>query len=131
MDEFEQFLKKQSLRGMPPAWRAGILPPVAQPKAVRPSWWREWLWPSPAAWAGLACVWVVILMLNVATRPLTAERQLAERPPTPSPDMALALAQQRRDLAQLLGSPAESLVETKRRYQPGPQSESCRVMGEA
>lgn len=131
MDEFEQFLKKQPLREVPPAWRAVILPTAAQPKAVQPTWWREWLWPSPSAWAGLACVWVVILALNVATRPLAAERQLAERSPASSRDMALALAQQQRELSQLLGSPAESPAETKHPYPPGPQSESCRITGEA
>jgi len=131
MDEFEQFLKKQPLREVPPAWRTEILPPAARPEAVQPAWWHEWLWPSPAAWAGLAYVWVVILALNVAARPSAAERQLAERSPAPSPDMALALAQQQRDLAQLLGSPVESPVETKRRYPPGPQSESRRGTGEA
>ena len=131
MDEFEQFLKKQPLREVPPAWRAEILPTDAQSKAVQPAWWREWLWPSPVAWAGFACVWVVILMLNVATRPLAAERQLAERPQAPSLDITMALTQQRKELAQLLGSPIESAVETKRRYTPGPQSESRRVTGEA
>jgi hypothetical protein len=131
MDEFEQFLKNQPLREVPSAWRAVILPTAKQPKAVQPPWWREWLWPSPAAWAGLACIWVVILALNVATRPPAAERQLAERSPAPSLDVALALAQQRNELAQLLGSPVESPVEPKRRYPPGPQSESRRVTREA
>jgi hypothetical protein len=131
MDEFEQFLKKQPLREVPPAWRTEILPTAVQSDAVQSTWWREWLWPSPAAWAGLACVWIVILALNAASRPPAAERRLAERSPAPSPDMALALAQQRRELAQLLGSPVESPVETKRRYLPGPQSESRRVTGEA
>lgn len=131
MDEFEQFLKKQPLRGVPPAWRAEILPAAAQSKAVQPTWWGVWLWPSPAAWAGLACIWIVILVLNVATRPLAAERQLAEQPQAPSHDMALALAQQRRELAQLLGSPVGSAVEMKRRHPPGPQSESRRITGEA
>src|ERR1039458_52541 len=119
MDEFEQFLKKQPLREVPPAWRAEILPSAAQPEAVQPTWWSVWLWPSPAAWTGLACVWIVILVLNVATRPSEAERQLAERSPAPSHDMALALAQQRRELAQLLGSPVEPPVEPKRRFPPG------------
>jgi hypothetical protein len=131
MDEFEQFLKKQPLRGVPPAWRAETLPMAAQPEAVQPSWWREWLWPSPVAWVGLACIWVVILMLNVSSRPSAAERQLAKQSPASSPDVALALAQQRRELAQLLGSPVEPPVETKRRYPPGPQSESGRVTAEA
>lgn len=131
MDEFEKFLSKQPLREVPPAWRAEFLPVAAQPKAVPPTWWREWSWPSPAAWAGLACIWIVILVLNVATRPLAAERQLAERPQAPSHDMALALAQQRRELAQMLGSPVGSAVEVKRQRPPGPQSESRRITGEA
>ena len=131
MDEFEQFLKKQPLREVPPAWRAEILPAAAQPEAVQPTWWGAWLWPSPAAWAGLACIWIVILALNVASRPLAAERQLAERPQAPSHDMVLALAQQRRELAQLLGTPVGSAVEMKRRHPPGPQSEFRRITGEA
>ena len=131
MDEFEQFLKKQPLREVPPAWRAEILPAAAQPKAVQPTGWGGWLWPSPAAWAGLACIWIVIFVLDVTSRPLAAERQLAERPPAPSHDMVLALAQQRRDLAQLLGSPVGSAVEMKRRHPPGPQSEFRRITGEA
>jgi hypothetical protein len=130
MDEFEKLLSKQPLREVPPAWRKEILSVLPGPKAVGPRW-REWLWPSPVAWAGLACIWVVILMLNVATRPSAMERQLAERSPVPSPDVALALARQRSELAQLLGSTVESPVEPKRRYPPGPQSESRRVSGEA
>ena len=131
MDEFEQFLKKQPLREVPPAWRAVILPAAAQPEAVQPTWWGEWLWPSPAAWAGLACIWIVILVLNVASRPLAAERQLAERPSAPSHDMVLALAQQRRELAQLLGTPVETAVEMRRRHPPGPQSEFRRIAEDA
>jgi hypothetical protein len=131
MDEFERFLKKQPLREVPTAWRAEILPAATQPEAGQPTGWGAWLWPSPPAWAGLACIWIVILALNVASRPLAAERQLAERPPAPSHDMVLALAQQRRELAQLLGTPVGSAVEMERRHPPGPQSEAGRVTGEA
>jgi hypothetical protein len=28
--------------------------------------WRDWLWPCPQAWAGLAAAWMVILGMNLA-----------------------------------------------------------------
>ena len=62
MDDFEQFLSRQPLRPIPPGWRNQILP-------ARESRWREWLWPSPVAWATLVAVWVVIIGLQLACRP--------------------------------------------------------------
>lgn len=64
MDEFEQFLSQQPLHGVPPGWRREILPD-------RQPTWREWLWPSPVAWATVAAMWLVILGLQLASRPTT------------------------------------------------------------
>jgi hypothetical protein len=61
MDKFEQLLRQQPLRRIPPGWRSQILP-------TRRSRWREWLWPSPFAWATVAATWLVIVGLQLASR---------------------------------------------------------------
>ncbi len=62
--DFEEYLRRQSIRPVPAHWRGEILRAArAQPAA--PPWWREWLWPSPRAWAGLAAAWGLILLLTV------------------------------------------------------------------
>jgi hypothetical protein len=61
--DFEKRLQDQPMREIPSHWRAGILA-TAQ---TTPPWWREWLWPCPRAWAGLAAAWGIILLLHVAS----------------------------------------------------------------
>ncbi len=71
LDDFEARLRRQPLRPVPPAWREAILD-SSQPSTINPqpsTCWRDWLWPSPVAWAGLAATWVVILALNHAAGP--------------------------------------------------------------
>ncbi len=70
MDDFEQFLKNQPLRAVPPEWRSEILAAASQGgrKEIALPAWRGWLWPSPYAWGALAAVWVVILGLNIASQ---------------------------------------------------------------
>lgn len=66
--EFEEYLSRQSLRKIPSAWRAEILG-AAQAKPVEAApvrWWREWLWPCPRAWAGLAAAWMLVFLLHAA-----------------------------------------------------------------
>jgi hypothetical protein len=60
--DFEKRLQDQPMRELPGQWRARILAP-AKPS---PPWWREWLWPCPQAWAGLAAVWLVICVMHLA-----------------------------------------------------------------
>jgi hypothetical protein len=131
MDEFEQFLKNQPVRTIPPEWRTEILG-AAKPNlrhsgtqaSGTPSLLREWLWPSPVAWAGLACVWLVIFALNFASRPTAQEREMASRLPSRSPqEIAAVLAQQQRELAQLLAPPPVSPVAIRQPDPPGPRSE--------
>jgi hypothetical protein len=99
MDKFEQFLSQQPLRSVPPDWRREILPD-------RQPTWREWLWPSPVAWATVAGTWLVIIGLQLATHTASAAA-------APNVDLAAALAEQRRIMAEL--QPPPSPV-------PGPQS---------
>jgi hypothetical protein len=117
MDEFEQFLSKQPLRPVPPEWRRELL--VAGAVLTRQPWWREWLWPSPAAWATLGCAWLVIIALNLAARP--SAQETAKRTPATSSDIAVAFAEQRRLLAELTG--LESVRRRAQPVEPGPHSE--------
>jgi hypothetical protein len=59
--DFEKRLQDLPMREVPGHWKAQILA-AAQPQ---PAWWREWLWPSPRAWAGLAAAWGIIFLLSV------------------------------------------------------------------
>jgi len=127
-DEFEQQLQRQPLRSPPEEWRREILEAAnaaarARSPACNPPcepWWREWLWPSPRAWAGLAAAWVIILSLNTAR--LATPAGVASVSPPPSREMIMALSEQRREFAELLGDAQEKSPVTKP-APPRPRSE--------
>ena len=139
-DDFENQLQRQPLRATPSEWRAEILceankfvaadvrrlnlhGPESQSllTSAATTWWREWLWPNPQAWAGLAAAWLVILGLNATTAPRFVE--IAKQSPKPSPEVETTLAAQRRELARLLDNFAEPTPAPKTRP-PGPRSEN-------
>jgi hypothetical protein len=64
MNEFERKLQRQPFRDVPAQWRAEIVPSgEALPRAS--DWtWRDWFWPAPQAWAGLAAIWLLLALLN-------------------------------------------------------------------
>jgi hypothetical protein len=76
-DDFQHFLKRQPMRRIPPHWRAEILasaePAPASKTSGETPWWLSWLWPSPVAWAGVACAWLLAVGLNNASRPSVSE----------------------------------------------------------
>jgi len=120
-DEFEQRLRRQTLREIPAGWRpeilriAGAACPGASLNRQRGSgvpWWRELLWPCPQAWVGLAAVWVVILMLNLALREPVHVAKTSNA--VPAPEILIALREHRRLLAELVGSPTD--VEPPKRF---------------
>ena len=129
-DDFEERLRRQSIRPIPHEWRGEILDAARRVRGHQPSifnlqlasWWRDWLWPNPQAWAGLAAVWMVVLLLNwggrdpvhVATASKTA----------PAPELLLALKEHRRLLAELIGTPP--LAEPQKPFEPRPRSEVSR-----
>jgi hypothetical protein len=57
----EQRLRETPFRRVPAEWRDGILPRRT-----------SWFWPSPYAWAAVAGAWVLILALQLASRPAPA-----------------------------------------------------------
>jgi hypothetical protein len=125
-DDFEQQLQRQPVRAVPAEWRMEILQTadraaaaatagVSRPDPVRgltpaaavKSWWREFLWPCPQAWAGLAAAWVIILALNVNA---LAAKPTADNDALPATSSTMALAERRRDLSSLLDSLAPTAV---------------------
>lgn len=79
-DDFEQQAQKHAFRQCPVAWRGEILGAVraarremSQARAGELAggkppefvgWLRLWMWPSPAAWGGLAAIWLVLVALG-------------------------------------------------------------------
>jgi hypothetical protein len=82
--------------------------------------WRELILPSRRIWAGLACVWVVIAALNLASS--EPSPRVASNTKPPSREELRALVEQRQMLAQLIG-PFSEPANTQKRTSPGPRSE--------
>jgi hypothetical protein len=97
-DEFESKVRSQPRREIPPEWRREILAPLRKRSEAPVSWWRQLLWPHPAAWAGLGVAWVAIVFLNVAGAPEAAPQQAASKP---SPDRLMAYQERQRLWAEL------------------------------
>ena len=131
-DDFEQRLQRQPLRSIPSEWREEILSHAHNAHHASRITHHSFLstlnaqlstilWPCPQAWAGLAVVWLVILVFNLAT----GERAttVATKQPTPSPEMLMALRQQQRLLAELIGPNETVVVERPKLFLPQPRSE--------
>ena len=84
--------------------------------------WRELIWPCRRTWAGLAAAWLVIAVFNLSH---SNERQIvAAKATAPPGEMRLALQEQHRVLAEIIG-PSLSLspAEPPRRPNHQPRSE--------
>ncbi len=76
-DPFEQRLRRQSVRPVPPAWREQILaaarshrrnataPSVSEDDAALLAGWRLLFGRFPLAWAALAALWIVLVGVNL------------------------------------------------------------------
>jgi anti-sigma factor RsiW len=76
---------------------------------LRMPWWRELLWPSPQAWAGLAALWIVMLGASFITGEpanLAEGRQAA----VPSRELRQVLRQQQQQMLAELGGVPEKLI---------------------
>lgn len=126
-EDFEKQLERQPLRPVPAAWRADILKaahaasPVPSFLSTITSQLSSLLWPCPQAWAGLAAVWMVILAVNYASED-RSEILMAKSPP-PSPQMRMALQEQRKMLAKLIEPYDESPAEPPKPFVPRPRGE--------
>jgi hypothetical protein len=139
-DGFEKRLKSQPMRQVPGGWREQILSAAREAASARPvprpiarshafsgllstinDQLSAFLWPHPAAWAGLAAVWLVILGLDYAagaTGPL-----LAKGAPSPAPQVFMAFQEQQRLLSELIGPGEPPVAERSDPAPPRPRSE--------
>jgi len=69
MNDFERKLSQQPFRQPPPEWREAILHVPENVIVPDRRAWRDWLWPSPKAWAALAAVWVIFVALAFEPEP--------------------------------------------------------------
>jgi hypothetical protein len=81
--------------------------------------WQQLIWPSRRAWAGMAVIWLAVLGANIAMN--GASRGTPSRAATSSRDIAQALHEQQRLLAELL--PTEAPPIRAARPKPGPRSQ--------
>jgi hypothetical protein len=108
-DEFEERLKRQPMRKMPPEWRLEILSTAHKAGRLshdsRSTFLTSWLstgysqlsallWPHPLAWAGLAAVWMVILAVNFSSSGDT--QVLAKHITAPTPALMMAMREEER-----------------------------------
>ncbi len=146
-DDFEQYLQRQPIRPVPTEWRREILSAVAavppNNAADKPLWrfrvvdlvtastpklgWREWFWPSPAAWATLATVWLVICTgLVIVVTHLTASETpaiAASKTPLPAPQILTMVVENRQLIEKLKLMDVAPVPNDTSSTMPGPQSE--------
>ena len=83
LESFAQHLRAQPPRELPEHWRAEILAAASRTASpvIRPRRWHRaagmlgaWLWPHPAAYAGLAAVRALIVAMQLSTPALETGR---------------------------------------------------------
>jgi hypothetical protein len=98
--------------------RAAETSPLNWPRVL----WRELVWPCRRIWAGMAAVWLVILVVNFSMR--DDSQTMAMQSPPPSPEMILTFRQQERLLAELIGpNETRSAAPPPKPFLPQPRSE--------
>ncbi len=140
LEPFERRLSRQPFRQIPGGWREEILAAANDAVATRyaargahPSFLSTLnsqlstiLWPHPAAWAGLAAAWVFIFAVDVSIRdrsPVAVEKSAP-----PSPEVMVALRQQQRLLAELIGPRDARDVDRSKPMAPQPRSERATIL---
>jgi hypothetical protein len=132
-DDFEQKLQRQPLRPVPAEWREEILAQASRgAKAERRA--QKWFWPSflvprlstilwphPAAWAGLAAIWIFVFAVDFSMR----DRAPAVEPKfsPPPAEVIVEVRQQQRLLAELIGPRDVREADRSRSLAPRPRSE--------
>ena len=74
MNDFERKLAAQPFREPPADLRRAVL--AACEPAPRAGW-REWLWPSPAAWGALAALWLAFFAIERIDAPAAPENHVS------------------------------------------------------
>jgi len=108
-------------------WAKAVLAAGEPAMANRPAsltafqtWWRDVIWPRRRIWAGLAAVWVVILMVNLSQR--SPSPSMITRPQSAS-EMA-SFRDQRKLLNELLAERSWPVAAEQRKlFLPKPRTE--------
>jgi len=138
LEPFEQRLSRQPLRRVPAEWRAEILAAVGRESRgdsrksgrLRPSALvsrlSTFFWPHPAAWAGLAAVWFLILAVNLSDRGQSPA--VVENSAPPSPRVVAELKQQQRMFVELIGAPDSKDADHSKTLPPRPRTERVEIL---
>jgi hypothetical protein len=137
-EQFERRLSRQPLRPIPAEWREEILREGRRadvPEKIwdadttslpKLNWLAQIFWPSPAAWAGLAAVWLLILAVDFSIRdktPVAAEKFAPQ-----TAEVVMQLRQQQRLLAELMGPRDTSDADRSKPLAPRPRSERAEFL---
>jgi hypothetical protein len=139
-DEFETRLSRQPLKEIPAGWRAEILETAREAQTARQAsrsthqsffatlhrQLSTLLWPHPKAWAGLAAVWICLLVLNLSTREASPRRAVKSAPP--SPEVLVELKKQQRMFAELVGANEPLDADRQKIFSPKPRSERTEIL---
>jgi hypothetical protein len=139
-EEFELRLSRQPLRQIPPAWRVEILSAARDAQAAHhasrithQSWLSTLnhqlstlLWPHPKAWAGLAAVWVCILVLSLSTH--DASPKLTAKSAPPSPEVIVQLKKQQKLYTELVGLNESREADRPKDAPPRPRTQRGEIM---
>ena len=131
--EFEKSLTRQPVKQIPPHWRAEILATARNAGSSRHSSLitrsplstinhklSTLFWPHPAAWAGLAAVWIFTAVINFSMRDQPAP--VAKEAP-PSTEVLVQLRQQQKLYAELVGMHETQEADRPRVFVPKPRSD--------
>jgi hypothetical protein len=123
--DFEKQLQCQPLREPPRDWRAEILAAAAGPRpdSIQSRGDRGSAWPSLRAWASLAAVWVVVLLLHLTS---PDEPQLAGNSPGMTMRSFAMLHEQTLLMAESFGQPNARQPDAAVPAPPKPRSEIAR-----
>jgi|GEM_PF-2786006 len=89
MNDFEDKLRGLPFRQLPPDLRRNVLAAAASAakeaaKAELPAWtWRDWLWPSPFAWAALAVLMAGSFTVDALMGDSSPRTTVSQSAPTP------------------------------------------------
>ena len=139
-EQFEQRLRRQTVKTIPVEWRVEILESARDAQAARhasrithPSFLSTFhhqlsalLWPHPKAWAGLAAVWVIIFAVNFSVR--DGSSKLAAKSAPPSPEVVVELKKQQRMFAELVGANEPPDADRQKIFSPKPRSERTEIL---
>lgn len=82
--------------------------------------WQQLIWPCRRIWAGLAAVWVLLLVTNISMRDSS---QITFAKTSPAPEMISSFRQQEKILAELIGPNETPAVLSPQPFSPQPSSQ--------